>query len=128
MKKLTYGFQVLILGGWIVVVLALFRFIADRQLAAVFAGSGFILLPLWVLYSEIVGSRNRFHIFVVLFFLLTSALPVFLLRVLNWGVEFGTLSIIGISAATLHRTSNFTYLAMLVSALILYRREKSFRK
>jgi hypothetical protein len=128
MIKLSYRSQVLILAVWIVVVTLLFKLISDRQIAALIAGTGFILLPLWILVTEVKSEKNKIHIFIILFFLLSSALPVFLLRVMNWGTEFNSLDILGVPAGAFHKFSNFTYVAMVISALVLYRRERASRK
>ena len=127
MNLRNYRVQAALLGIWILVVLALFRIISEKQTAALIAGAGFILLPLLILYFEFTGKKNKGHIAVILLFLLSSAIPIFLLRVLNWGVDFSTLSLGGIPARTLHGISNVTYLAMLASAALREWQER-FRK
>ena len=106
-------------------VLALFKIVSEKQVAALLAGAGFILLPLLILYFEVTGKKNKIHISVILFFLITSAIPIFLLRVLNWDTDFATLSLVGIPARALHGVSNFTYLAMLASSVVCAWREDS---
>ena len=113
MKLQNYKVQAAVLAIWIVVVLLLFRTIADRQIAALIAGLGFILIPSAILISEFKGNRNKTHMALIAFFLVTAALPIFFLRLLNWGVDFNSLQLAGVPAKTLHGISNASYLVML---------------
>lgn len=117
MPNISYKTQSFILIVWILVVMALFRFISDRQVAASIAGLGFIVLPTLFLYSEFRSYKRILHIFVLGIFLIAAAMPIFLLRVLNWGSDFSSLDLFGIPATGLHKASNYLYLLMLCSAV-----------
>lgn len=127
--QLEYRKQFIILLVWIFAVMALFRLISDKQIAATIAGVGFLLWPTLFLATELKRSvANRVHVGLLLVFLICSALPVFFLRVLNWGVDFSTLSFVGVPAPTIHKVSNYTYMMMVASALYFWlqgRKKKS---
>ncbi|MBY0555521.1 hypothetical protein K2P97_13400 [bacterium] len=117
MFKISYLAQISLLVIWVVVVMALFRLIPDRQIAATIAGAGFILLPSAFLFSELSHTKHVWHLFTLGFFLAMSAFPIFGLRVLNWGVEFDTLSILGVPAYFLHKISSYLYFLIILSAV-----------
>ena len=117
MEKLNYKVQSVILVVWIFVVMAIFKVIPEKQMASLIAGSGFIIWPVLFLIHEFKSARNKIHIFTNILFLAAAALPIFLLRVMNLGSEFSTLSILGVPAAELHKYSNFFYILVLISAL-----------
>ena len=114
MKKITYFKQTLFLVLWIVVVILLFKFISNRQIAALFAGLGFLFLPAFVLGLQIVDNKLKSWIvvFSCLQFLIFFAMPIFFLRVFNWGTAFNDLFFLGISASDLHRYSNASYFVL----------------
>lgn len=116
MKKITYRVQFTILAIWVPVVILIFKMIEDRQLAAVIAGAGFIFWPLFFLSYELLKKdkvdRSNIHLIGCLQFLVLFAIPLFLLRILNWGVSFNDLNLLGVPATQLHRLSNISYLVM----------------
>ena len=113
--------QFLILAIWVQVVILIFKLIEDRQLAALIAGAGFILWPLVFLIHELINkdkaSRSALHTVGCLQFLLLFAAPLFLLRILNWGVSFNELNLLGVPATQLHRFSNVSYLIMTLAVV-----------
>ncbi|MEQ1723015.1 MAG: hypothetical protein ABL930_07540 [Pseudobdellovibrio sp.] len=113
----SYRNQIILLVLWIFVVTAMFKLISDRQIAALIAGSGFILLPVVFLISELKHQKNKIHIFTLVLFLGVSAFPIFALRLLNWGVQFDTLSILGVQASFLHKISSYLYMLVLITAV-----------
>lgn len=134
MKKLAYRYELLLLAVWLPCVLTLFKVIPERRIAAVVAGTGFIVLPLLFLIMELsnkrqIGLSSKVHLYICAEFLLVSALPIFLLRLLNWDREFSDLSLFGIPAPSLHGFSNLNYLVLVVSTSYLayqeWRNEKS---
>lgn len=125
-KCITYKTQLIIFVLWIFCVMGLFKFIPDRQVAALFTGGGFIILPTLFLISEFKSEKNKFYIFVLSLFLIFSALPIFLLRVLNWGVEFASLDLFGIPASIMHKYSNYLYILMIFA--VIYRIYKTRKK
>lgn len=121
MKNLSYLNQIIILAIWVIVVGALFSLIQEKQVAGIIAGIGFIFIPVVFLFSEMrQAKKNIIHLSTLGLFLIASALPIFFLRVLNWGVEFKDLSLLGISAEQLHRSSNILYSFMFLSAIYCY--------
>lgn len=128
MFKISYLTQIILLIVWIIVVMLLFRLIPDRQMAATFAGAGFILLPVVFLISELKNARHGLHLFTLGFFLVVSAFPIFGLRILNWGVEFDSLSIIGIQAHFLHKISSYIYMLIVLSAGYYFLKERKILK
>lgn len=115
--KLSSRNQLILLVIWIFIVGALFAFISEKRIAAVIAGSGFIIIPLLLIFSEFksgVGKKSVVTL-AALVFLVVSALPIFGLRILNWDSDFSQLALFGISANFLHRTSNIVYLLMIVA-------------
>ncbi|OFZ31900.1 MAG: hypothetical protein A2622_11820 [Bdellovibrionales bacterium RIFCSPHIGHO2_01_FULL_40_29] len=119
MKKFSYFQKSLVLLFWVLIVTAVFRIIEDRQIAALIAGSGFVLWPGLFLWDEI-RSLNRYQFVIggVLQFWVLFAVPIFLLRILNWGAEFNSLSFAGVPAGFLHRYANGSYLLMLLALSI----------
>jgi hypothetical protein len=129
MLTVSYRTQIIFLIFWVFVVTALFKLMSDRQSAAVIAGVGFILMPLFFLISEFKNNKNPFHLFTLIFFLTVSALPILGLRVLNWGAEFDSLHILGIQAHYLHKISSYLYMLILISAVYCYiKYRKQIRK
>lgn len=117
MFSARYAKQTVILALWIVMVMALFRYIDDRRTASVVAGAGFVIWPLFFLIAERRRDGSPLHMAVLILFLAASALPILLLRLMNWDASFESLSLLGIPAPALHRASNFLYLLLLLSAL-----------
>ena len=115
MIYIKYRIQLIVSVAWIFIVMALFKLIPNKQVAALFTGAGFIILPISFLISELKHAKNKLHIFILSLFLACSALPVFLLRVFNWGNEFASLDLFGIPAPLLHKYSNYFFILMLLS-------------
>lgn len=116
MNSIKYSYQLLILILWVVGVGLLFKFSPDRQVAGAIAGLFFIGIPLVLLVSELRQAHKHWYQLVTVgVFLIVSALPIFLLRVLNWGTEFNDLSLLGITGPQLHKLSNVLYIAMIVT-------------
>lgn len=116
MTSIKYSYQFLILILWVVGVGLLFKFSPDRQVAGAMAGIVFIGIPLVLLASELRRSpKHMYQVVTVSVFLLLSALPIFLLRVLNWGTDFNELSLLGVTGPQLHKLSNVLYIAMIVT-------------
>lgn len=111
-----YRNQLAVFLLWAVCVIVFFKFIPDRQIAAIFAGAGFIIWPSLFLFLEMrAEKKSKVHIFALALFLVAAALPIFLLRVIHWGEDFSTLTLLGMPAVNLHKTSNFFYLIVMVS-------------
>lgn len=117
MKFLTHRLQFFILALWIPAVMIIFKLINDRAWASIVAGIGFIFWPALFLILEIYSKnlKSKLHIVGCLQFLILSAIPIFLLRILNWGINFNELSLFGVSAVMFHQFSNISYLIMTIA-------------
>lgn len=96
-------------------VIAIFKLIPDRQIAATAAGFLFVSLPIVMMAWEYRRAHlEHFYWFVaVLQFWTLFALPIFGLRILNWGIPFEHLSFLGISGPVLHQWSSKSYMVMM---------------
>jgi hypothetical protein len=124
--KLNSKSLLIVLIIWIGVVGLLFAVIPDKKTASVIAGSGFVILPLLILFSEMQKSERNLSVIVASsVFFIFSALPIFLLRVLNWEKDFKELSVFGVPSEVLHRASNFLYIVMLIAVGVAFWRERN---
>lgn len=100
----------------IVLVMVIFKFIPDRQIAATVAGVLFVGLPVVLMALEYRRAElSQFFWFVaVLQFWTLFALPILGIRLLNWGVPFEELSFIGIPGPVLHQWSSKSYMVMVL--------------
>src|SRR5690606_34976149 len=101
----------------ILAVIAIFKLIADRQVAALCAGSLFVLVPLLMMIAEYRAQKlqNWVWLLCALQFWVFFALPIFGMRILNWGTAFNELSFLGISGPTMHELSNKSFMVMLIA-------------
>ena len=85
-------------------------------MAGAIAGLVFIAIPLVLLTSELrLPKKHWYQLTTVGIFLVGSALPIFLLRITNWGTDFNELSLLGITGPELHKSSNILYIVMIIS-------------
>lgn len=127
MRKKLYRFEFFIMAIWIVAVILFFKLIPSKQIASLFTGVGFVLIPSAFIFVEFKkASKAISHLVVLTIFLLFSALPIFLGRIFYWGQDFNDLSILGIPLGLIHKYSNGLYLVMMLSALyqIYFGKEK----
>lgn len=106
----------------VVYVMGVFKLIADRQIAALFAGSGFILLGVGISWFSF-KSKARFQLvsfWAALIFLGSIAVPMMIVRLWSWGTPFELVSIFGIPGPKFHGLSNTIYM-LLVAATVLDR-------
>ncbi len=122
MKKISYKVQVIAFVIWIVLVLCIFRFVPNKQVAGLVASIGFLILPTLFLVTEFKGEKNNLHKASLIVFLAFTALPIFLVRVTTWGEDFSSTDFYGVPSMFLHRLANFLYLGMLASAIYHWRR------
>ncbi|MDG0818052.1 hypothetical protein [Bdellovibrio svalbardensis] len=97
-------------------VMFLFKFIADRQVAATIAGVLFVGLPMLLMAFEYRRADTEevvWYVGVMQFWTL-FALPILGLRVFNWGVPFDQLAFLGIPGPVLHQWSSKSYMVMMV--------------
>lgn len=111
----------------ILAVMAIFKVISPKEVAATVAGFLFVLVPAVLLGLEIKISRLYYRGFIlgVLQFWIIFALPILGIRLFNWGVPFAELSFWGIPGPLLHQWSSRSYmLMMLVTAFFAYKNYK----
>lgn len=103
----------------IVSVISIFKIIPNRQIAATIAGFLFMAIPIGMMIWEYrrAGLEHFYWFVAVLQFWTLFAVPIFGLRVLNWGVPFEQLSFLGISGAILHQWSSKSYMVMMAFTL-----------
>lgn len=104
----------------VILVLASFRFIEDRQIAAVVASFLFLSSTLGILFNEkrYPDFVKRVSFYTLLSFLCFSIIPVMSLRFLNWGVPFDELSMLGIPGRDLHKMSNYLFFAVMIGFFV----------
>ncbi len=129
MRSKIYLYQFFILFAWIAIVMLLFRLIPEKQVAAIFAGLGFIIWPsLFFTYEWNQKPKDKIYLIILAVFLLACALPIFILRIAYWGADFSSLNLFGIPAARFHATSNILYLLVMLMTLICYFKAKKTDK
>lgn len=97
-----------------------FRIIPDKKTASIVTSFLFIASSAGIMYWETryPGFKKRASFWGALGFLLFSALPVFLMRVLNWDMPFEEIQFLGISGAEMHKISNYVFILMMVCFFI----------
>ena len=123
--KIRFRIYLFLNGGLVILVMALFSWIPDRQIASIYTGSMFVLSPLLILLNE--GRIQRKNptlpkawmaIAGATQFLLLSALPIFYLRISNWVIAFDALTLFGVPAPLWHKLSNYSFLLMLICFMV----------
>lgn len=104
----------------VVCVLLAFQFIPVKEKAALIAGTLFLLSTAFIIFYELKfpGAMKRATFWGALLFLFAGAIPIFALRVMNWGIPFDQLSLLGIPAQKLHEFSNYLFLILVVCFFI----------
>lgn len=100
-------------------VIGLFASIHDRQWAALIAGCLFILVPIILTIWECRRRKSKLLFFALAQFWLLFALPIFILRIANWGIPFSGLKLGPVTGPQLHQYSTYSYLLILAVSLIL---------
>ena len=103
----------------IVAVTFIFKVIPDRQIAAALAGVLFLLMPTGALWycRQYMGLRNWIWSLSVILFLTCFSIPIFFLRILNWGIPFDQLQFLGISGPQFHYWSSKSYMVMMAATI-----------
>ena len=118
--KQIFTVEFLILLLWIPCVIFIFKFIDDRKIAGLVAGTGFLFIPVINIFRERLHrnahpSSRLARVFASGAFFLLSALPIFLFRVFNWEKNLEDISIFGIlSGRQLHSLSNIIFVGMVL--------------
>ncbi len=101
----------------ILLVIACFRLIEERRIAAMYTSFIFITSALGIMAFE--GKhpdRNKWVLISNLIFLLTAALPILALRLLFWDQVFDQIQWNGIQAKYLHQASTYLFLFKMLLA------------
>lgn len=98
-------------------VMTSFQVIADRAIAALVASALFFLGSFTILWIEQKhpGFFKRPSFLMTAAFLFFFVIPIFLMRVLNWGQEFATIEYFGVTGKMLHETSSKFFVVMLAT-------------
>lgn len=101
-------------------VVAIFKIVSTRLYAGAMAGTLFVALGVWIVFSgfrekQILKSASfvlgAIHLFAV-------ALPMMIIRFLNSSSAFGDVKILGLSGPAFHQLSTVVYLLLIVATLI----------
>lgn len=98
-----------------------FRLIPDKKWASVVASNLFLWSSVGILYSEAWMHRAQKKILVIVgtgLFLGLFVLPVMGMRLLNWDMEFGQVTLLGVTGAQMHQFSNYAFMLMLVTYFV----------
>lgn len=116
MKISRYRIYMLIHALIAVIVILLFKMIEERKVAALMAGSLFIVGPAYVLWKEskMGFALKRTSWWSSLVFLCISSLPIFLLRVIYWNEAFENIQVMGLSGPRMHSMSSYLFIVMLL--------------
>lgn len=108
-------------------VILLFSFIAEKKIAALYAGTLFLIGPLYVLFREwkLKQLGRNFSTWLVLLFLVLFAIPIFSLRLTHWQEPFDSLSLFGIPAVLLHKFSSYFFIVLMLGFLADFYRLRS---
>ncbi len=100
--------------------LASFRFIDVRWQAALLAGSGFVVLGVWMVLRTL-RWPNRFRFFsfyMARAHLWLFSLPMLLVRIRYLGHDFGDVHFFGIPGPQFHRWSEIAYLVLVAGTVV----------
>lgn len=103
----------------IFLVMAIFKWIENRQIAATLAGFLFVITPVVLMVKEYRRDEltEKTWYYGVLQFWVLFALPILSIRLMNWGVPFDQLSFLGIPGTVLHSWSSKSYTVMMLITL-----------
>lgn len=119
----VFTLELMLMLLWIPCVIFIFTIIDGRKIAGLVAGIGFLSLPLFNIYRELIANSQRLIRMVRLIssgiFFLFSAFPIFLLRIFNWEKSLEEIVILDfITGRQLHSLSNVLYLGMITIYLV----------
>lgn len=97
----------------------MFKLIADRQIAGLMAGVGFLAVGLYAIFRTLRWENKlrhpTFHMVRLHTWLFT--LPILLVRIQYWGHDFSQLHFLGIPGPDMHKYSEKVYLVMMAATL-----------
>jgi hypothetical protein len=95
--------------------MAVFRLIEPKMLAALFAGSMFVLLGLEILAFGVFRPelRKTFTFPLGMLHLFVMAIPLLAMRVYHYGTDFSAIHVWGLPGPVFHHVSEFLYLGLM---------------
>lgn len=99
------------------IVILIFKNIQPKNQAAIFAGSTFLSLSLFVIFFEFAINKTKI-IFSISFwgaflFMMIFSIPMLLTRLMNYHIAFENLEILLMPAPVFHKASNTGFLVMM---------------
>jgi hypothetical protein len=109
----------------VLIVMGVFKVVADLALGGLIAGAVFLLSTLVIVILEW-KIRQAWTMALIggLIFFFGGVLPILALRLLSWGEPFKTAHMGPITGDFLHRSSNFLYLIFLVGIFMSLQRAR----
>lgn len=115
-KNLIYAFLLEVLT--LPLVILIFKFVEPRKIAGLLAGNWFLVLAI-IVYLLIKDYPGRSYArWGLLAHVLLATLPLLILRLVFWNLEFSEISIFGISGTLIHRTSEKVFLLLVLGTVI----------
>lgn len=103
-----------------VFVILLFRFIENRNIAAVIAGSTFIAIGAYIVW-DLCKTRlhfKSFSFYAATIHLFLTAIPLLASRLMNWSVPHSELLILGMPAPSFHKLAEKVFTVLILCTLI----------
>jgi hypothetical protein len=126
MLKNRFRIYIFVQALVVVGVLFCFRVIPDKKWASVVASNLFLWSSMGVLYAEAWVFKTDRKPLVLLgtgIFIVLFIVPVMVMRLSHWDLDFNEIAIAGISGKSMHQFSNYGFMLMLVTYFI-----ESFRE
>lgn len=99
------------------IVIFIFKNIQPKNLAAIFAGTTFLSLSLFVVIFEFQASKSKivasYSFWGAFLFMLLFSIPMLSVRIMNYEIAFENLEILFMPATDFHRASNTGFLIMM---------------
>lgn len=112
-----FGFEIVSM----IVAFSSFKFIEDRSLAAMVAGSCFLALGVTIVAIGLKDSvfRKTFTFWLGLIHLFVISVPMMVTRILTFGADFHTVKIFGlIPGPIFHRYSEMFYIVLVIGTVV----------
>lgn len=109
----------------------IFRYIEPKRIAALWAGSLFVILGISVLYGSLKYEtlRRTFFTLVGGIHLFIVSVPMLAARIYFFDTDFDQIQIMGLGAPQFHKYSEWVYIGLLFTTIYqLYRHSKETKK
>ena len=98
-------------------VIFIFKFVSPRNVAALLAGSVFVTLGAYILKISW-PYRKSIILYAIGLHLFGFALPMLLMRLINWSSDFEKIKIFGLAGPQFHRVSEIFFTVLIFCTLI----------